>query len=76
VSSVASEAMDILVANERLAVLGKQLAGSDMIGILQVAPILAPELEAIGERIDEGLGHVEAAQAVLKARLAILRGDE
>jgi hypothetical protein len=67
----------LVVASERLRALAAPLTACSraLADALDVAPELQPELDAANARIAEAIGHVVAAQGVLKARLALLRDE-
>jgi len=69
------ETFDIVTASERLQALAVTAASCTrtIADILDAAPDLAPEMRHVEERICEAIGHVQAAQAVLKARLDLLK---
>lgn len=67
---------DVVIAGERLFALSGPLRAlsAQVDAVRNVAPDLGPELDAIDGRIAEAIDHVLAAQDVLKARLALLKG--
>lgn len=73
--TTAEDVVRLLVANERVHNLGRKLisCGDELLKVLCAMPELAPEMEAVGERIDEAVEHVVSAQAVLKAQIAVIR---
>lgn len=72
------ETFDIVAAGERLQALAVTAASCTrtIADILDAAPDLAPEMRHVEERIGEALGHVQAAQAVLRAKLDLIKVDQ
>lgn len=70
------DTFDIVTASERLRALAVPLGNCSraVADVLDVAPDLSPELGQVNERISEAIAHVQAAQAVLRARLDLIRG--